>query len=755
MKKYLVIIAILLSNLSYTYSCGYAPHGEDVRYSLFLPEYFNYKDFSSFYFNADLFGFDYYYQNQYESNVEDWYNFTKKSVPIDDVNECLNSMKQTDINSNSSNKFVQYLYKNNLNDVIKYLITAKKCEEVNSTEDSNSWEREEKSSFDTQHFIEQLNHSIEAEKSSYLKRKYAFLTIRTAYYQKRIDLIKNLFDKYFAHGEKDYLYYWALYFNSFQNKNASVDIANVMANSVEKKYACYYFFHEQFDLEKALALAKSPSDIANIYAYASVQRLQPNLDYLKKIYENSNNSRILDFLLLREINKIEDRIYTPYYTNYLPSIPPQYINGSDYKSFDKETTETLRLGSEKERLYAKQVLNFINTIDFSKIKDVSLWKAAKIQLLFMTRDYAECLRNITEFEKKYSKEKVLSQIEKIKALCFISNQPVGKATIKDEVKPIILKYLNDEHFIFSLGRELEFRNNITDGLALISCTNSNRSYDYFNYSIEWQGNRLANAGLLKYFIEYFDYLDFVYDANNLQIIVNKISNNINDPFYKTIYRNLINDKNYLKDLLGTKYIRENRLAEAEKSYKSIDQKYWDENYNSWERSRLDENYLFDENPFYDLKYTLSFIPHEEKYIVNKLSVIQHLNKYIEIANNPNTKDRDYYYFIIGNCYLNMTTIGNSWMMRRFSSIYYDYESKDESYIDEREYLRGGIAQKYYHLAYENAKTDQFKALCLKMVDYVKNNCMDSKSNLLKTSYPKYFDDLSNCENLSDFFKHSR
>jgi hypothetical protein len=67
------------------------------------------------------FGFDYEYQNQYESNVEDWYSFAKKQVPIDDINECLNTYKLTDISSSSSNKFLQYLYKNKLNNIIQYL----------------------------------------------------------------------------------------------------------------------------------------------------------------------------------------------------------------------------------------------------------------------------------------------------------------------------------------------------------------------------------------------------------------------------------------------------------------------------------------------------------------------------------------------------------------------------------------------------------------------------------------------------------
>ena len=464
MKKYLVFTTLLLSSFSNVFSCGYSPYGEDIRYSLFLPEYFKYADFRAFNYNTQLFGFDYEYQNQYESNVDDWYNFVQKKVPVEDINECLNTLKLTDITSNSQNKFLQYLYQNKLNNVIQYLIIAKKCEDANNFQYDDPWERGETKRVDITPFLNKLQQLINKEKSSYLKRKYAFLTIRTAYYNGNQNVINTLFEKHFAQGKKDYLYYWALYFNAFQNENANVDIANIMAYSPEKKYAAYYYFHNQFNLENALVQAKSNQEIANIYAYASVQRIEPNLDYLKNIYQNSNQSRILDFLLLREINKIEDWIYTPYYTNYLPSIEFSTYWWNENQDI-VYSTEKLRERSEKDRVYAKQVLDFVNSVDYSKIKDISLWKAAQIQLLFMTKDYEICLNKIKTFEKQFSDEKVFAQIEKIKALCIISNQEIGKAIIKEEAKPIILKYLNDERFLFSLGRELEFRNNLPDAMA--------------------------------------------------------------------------------------------------------------------------------------------------------------------------------------------------------------------------------------------------------------------------------------------------
>ncbi|MCL9806245.1 hypothetical protein NAT51_11975 [Flavobacterium amniphilum] len=757
MKRFLVFTAVLLSSISKTFACGYSPYGEDVRYSLFLPEYFGYNDFKPFYYDSQLFGFNFEYDNSFDSNIYDWYYFTGKKVTLDEIDECMGSLTFTDINTDSKNGFVHFLYQNKMNNVINYLKMAKKCEAVNSLFYEDEWERDTpEKNLHQLAFLKKLKQAVIDEKNEYLKRKYAFLAIRTSYYIGNGESMSSLFDMYFKNGKKDYLYYWSLFFNSFTKDDKSIDVANIMAYSPEKKYAVYYYFHNDFNLQKALAKAKSKQEIANVHAYASVQKISPNLESLKKIYDNSHKSRILDFLLLREINKIEDWIFTPYYTNYLPSIDSadNWYEGEEVV----ESTNTLRNRSEKDRLYAKMVLDFVNSADLSKVENPVLWNASQIQLLFMTRNYAECLNRIHEFEKKHSKEKIFQQVEKIKALCVISDQGFGKAIVKDEIKPIILKYKSDERFLFSLGRELEFRGNIADGMALISFGNSISEY-YLDYDassgVEWQGNRLKSSGNLKYFYKYFDYLDFVYSAKEMQIVINKLNQNktSRDIFQKIIYSQLLKDKDQLTDLLGTKYIRENRLIAAELAFRSIGEKYWNDNYNAWERDEYGEYYSFEENPFYDFKHTENFIPHTEKYLVTKLSVTQHLIKYLKLANNPKTKDRDYYYFIIANCYVNMSQYGHSWMMRRYESTsdYREEEVYNESYIDETDYRNSNLAQQYYRLAYENAKTDKFKALCLRMIDFAKSNYPNDFKKL-RSRYPEFYNDLSNCEHLEEYFK---
>ncbi|MGA9638629.1 hypothetical protein [Flavobacterium sp.] len=745
MKNILVSTTLLLSSIWTAMGCGYSPYGEDIRFSLFLPSYFKYQDFAAFNYNANLFGFDFHGANQYESNVQDWYEFTNKEVSIESVNVFLNELKLTDIHPDSKNEFIGYLYKNKKTAVLQYMTLAKKGEVINALDINDPWEREEAEiKVNRAGFLEKIIKAFHTEKNEYLKRKYAFLAIRTAYYAKDKEVIEMLFNQEFKNGKKDYLYYWSLYFDSFNNSNSGVNIATVMNHSPEKRNACYYYFHEGFNLDSALLQTQTEEEIANVYSYASIQKLDQSLAYLKEIYANNPKSRTLSFLLLREINKIEDWVYTPYYVNYSPSIEPWY------NQTDRVTTNTLRDRSEKDRGYAAEMLAFLDTIDFSTVENPMLWDASEIQLLFLSKRYDDCLHKIALFENNFPTEKVKEQIEQIKALCLVSN----KASISKEVQSIVLKNSTDSRFLFALGRELEFRGNLSEGMALISMADHSNSYYYDENNVEWQANRLKTSGNLAVFYNYFDYLDFVYSTEQMQQLINKLNQPIESDFEKSIYKYLLKDKNYLTDLLGTKYFRENKLTQAYSVYKSIGTKYWQENYNAWERDKYGEDYGFYENPFYDFDYTKSFIPHKERFLVTKLSVTQHLIQYTNLASNPKTIDRDYYYFLVANCYFNMTQDGNSWMMRRYSSTRSYGDNLDDSYIDEAEYYQAQLAQHYYRKAFENAKTDQFKALCLRMIDYAKSN-YPNQFVQLKTAYPQYYKDLSNCENLEIYFKARR
>lgn len=758
MKNFILFIAVCFNSIPFSFSCGFSPYGEDVRFSLLFPGYFDYNSYQPFHYNNNAFWFPENQTEEYDANIHDWHKFTDEKVPLASIHYFMNHLKLTDISDQSTNDFVSYLYRNKLQHVIDYLVLAKKCEVFTGYDyQNNPWERETNQQATTTRsdYLRQLSEQCRKEKDRFLQRRYAFLIIRLAYYNNQPELIETYFDEYFKQSDTDFLYYWSLYFYCFTPGSTSSDVAKVMVNSPEKRYASYYYFHSKFSLKDALNTSKTDQDRANSYIFASIQKADKNLSNLTKIYSYDSRSEALGFLLLREINKLEDWIYTPYYSNYLPS------TSMNWWEYNKETTLTLRNRSEQDRLYARQVLNFVNSVDLKTVKDPELWRSAQIQLLFMTRSYSECLQKISVFMKTYPSRKSVEQAEQIKALCLAARQTTGSAVLKEETKEIILKNFNNNRFLFALARELEYLGNLPDAAALMSSLNQNLWSDYSQSdqkkAVWWQGNRQKKSGNLKCFYNYFDYIDFVYSADELSRIVHNIKAISQQPlnqFDSLIYSTLIHESGYLGDLLGTKYIRENRLNDALAAFRSVDGTYWANNYNAWERDWFDGGYYaFDHNPFYDFKNTPDFIEKRENFLVTKISVTEHLIDFLKKAEDVNNPKRAYYYFLVANCYFNMSQCGNSWMMRRFQSTTW-YINNEISYIDEREYRENHLAQNYYRLAYKYADNRKFKALCLRMEEYTYALSTEDEQHYdrLAKEYPEYYEDLSSCYNLDDYFK---
>lgn len=147
MKKFLVFTVLLVSSFK-SLACGYSPYGEDIRYCLFKPEYFSYSHYTTFYYNANLWGYDYdqnpnNYKTNVEANILDWYNFTNKKVSIEAIEDFNNNLTLTDIQPKSTNDFIQYLYQNKKTTAIDYLKMAKNCEAINNFFEEDTWERNE------------------------------------------------------------------------------------------------------------------------------------------------------------------------------------------------------------------------------------------------------------------------------------------------------------------------------------------------------------------------------------------------------------------------------------------------------------------------------------------------------------------------------------------------------------------------------------------------------------------------------------
>ncbi len=755
MKKLLLFTLVCFSINIYSVSaCWFEPYGKSVRFSLFQPRYLSVpSEYAAFLYNSDEF-FLSFQESDYDENVHAWQKLAGNKVSKSAISNFLYSQSYSDFNAQSTNEFIRYLFQNKRTDILDYLKMAKECEPYNSVDyENDAWERQENPqlmSINRKKLIAKIDNQLKTVTNEDLKRRYAFLQIRLEYYNQNYKAIGTTFNRNFAHSPKDFLYYWGLYFYCFSKESNSLDKANVLVNSRQKAQICYYHFNDSFSLREALDKAKDDNDRANAYIFASVQRLDPNLDYLQKIYQYNSKSKLLELLLFREIQKLEDWIFTPYYVNYMPS-----TEQTNYWRMDsKINTTTARQRSEKDRLYAQELLNFVQKVKLKNVQNPENWKLVEIQLLFMTRSFEQCIQQGQTFLKQHPNQKENKEVEQVLALAQIAKQQIGNVVISKEVQTTIQKNREDRKFIFAIGRELEYLNQLPEAVAIISLAGRSYEYSYDEYyddNVWWRANHSKKSSNLFYFSNYFDYIDYTYSAAQLQQIVDYLGKVPNDGFNQMIFKQLLVSKDLLSDLLGTKYIREDNLSAALTAFQSTKKEYWNKNYQRWERNKYDYGYwIFDANPFYDIKNTPDFIPDRKDFRLSKLSVLEHLIDYIDKSNDPKNPKNAYYSFIVANCYYNMSQHGNSWMMRRFQSTS-NFNWDQPSYVDEDEYRNNHLAQKYYHKAFEQTKNKKFKALCFYMIEFATKD-VDNDFKKSMNKLPDHYNEISNCYSLGNYFQ---
>ncbi|MBD8080876.1 hypothetical protein [Chryseobacterium caseinilyticum] len=776
MKKLVIFTAILL-NSAFS-ACGFYPYGEDVRFYFLNPENFSYKAYSSFYYSSLSFEQNPKALISNQDNEKLWRKYCSNKVAVEDISLVLENYNLSGIHENSANPFLRYLYSKKDVEAIHYLKFAKNCEYFNTWKD-DPWERNENTVTVKRNDL--LNKAISlASKSRKVdfKKRYAFLALRLAFYSKDMKSIEKIYRQHFSPNQtNDVIDVWALYFKAISEKNPALKnlyFAKVFAASPEKRFVSFQYFASKVPVTDVLNVAENQTEKANVLLLYGLYNPGKNLENIKQIYAEQPNYDGLSFLLYRELGKLEDWVFTPYYSLF---------STDDDLGSDSENENVLKIleRSGIDRAYAKQVLEFIDSVDLSKVENPHFWKYTRAELLFMTKNYTESLNQIAELEKVLPSEDLLrNNLEIIKTLNLFANQTYGNAKIPDEAKEIIIKNKDNKHFIFAMGRELEYLGNSDDAAFLYASLI--RSKDDYNY-VYYKSLENSNHTYGTYYNDYFDYLDAVYSPEKVVSFINKIKDLDKNPdsFYRNFYSVNQSEIKSLYDLLGTKYIRQNKLNLALNAFNTLGEDYFNEQYSLWEKDGkahyFSSGKIFDKNPFYHLKYTPDFIPEKEHFRVNKISVTRKLIEYLNKANNLQEKDRDYYYFLVANCYLNMSQYGNAWMMRRYSvSSAGNYSIRE----DIEEFNTAGLAKFYYGKALENAQTDKYKALCLRMqgrcenykYDFISENTSNSYSReddyeakrLGKNKYyqnfrnnysGQYEDMISGCESFKSYFKARR
>jgi len=772
MKNWIICIAVLISNIS-VFACGpWYPYGEDIRFSLFTPSLFVGDSYSEFNYTALL------YNERKELNAKEdpnsllWSRYCSTIPNIDDIYLAIYKLEANDLNDkNSPNTFVQYLHKNNDEAAINYLKFAKSCSPYSQIT-YDPWERK------GDHLKKQRNKKIKAalkkcsvESNEILKKRYAFLALRLAYYSGNESQVNSIYTNYFNREKTDVIDYWAAYFKlCFEPSSAgrNVELAQIFEKCPDKHFAVNQLFDRKIDLPKTLEASKNNREKGNAIVMYALRNPNRSLDLLKELERVDPDNPQLKFLIVREINKIEDWVLTPKYNLFPPS-----LEGDFYYSNEQENQYDQRVSSDK--MYAQEFAGWISEFTSeekerslklkfkSALEDQQNLRLASAYLMHIAGNTPEAIIHYNkigkienpEIQHLFNQLNLLAQVDAHTSEKWITQSNIDLLS-NSEVE-------NYSNFVFAIGREAEY--NKQTSLAACLYSHLNKNTEYWEESEAWKTPNHVSNLYGDFYINYFFYLDAEYSIEEVQDLISRIEKNDFPNEWLTKY--ISTDIERLYDLLGTKQLRENELDKAVEAFSKVSD-------STWHNEAYWYDQMLDANPFYTNFYAEHEKTDYDTVLYNKYQIAKKLKSYLEKGDDVNNPNRTQSYFIAANCYLNMTHYGNSWMMRRY---WWSTNQIKSGMVDDNEFARCDLAKKYYKKAYDLAKKEKQKALCLRMmgrcekyaqmeeneydwnVDYDKfggySEYIFSKNKTYKELKNKYPDDyetlISNCESFSEYY----
>ncbi|WP_159038375.1 hypothetical protein [Brumimicrobium mesophilum] len=728
--KYWIASFLFLTSFSISFACGpWYPYGEETRFSLLYPGWFDNGGLSEFYYSADYIAEVYEFSAENDKNVLDWCETTDNNVSKESVFHVLYGMSIKEIHEAKNEPFINALKYNGKEAYIDYLVFAKTYSHLNDVT-NDYWERDETYHDSLRNVaVELAIQKAESTTDEILKRRYAFLALRFQFYSGNEAEVVELYQHYFYGKSELAIDRWAEY-HRLHYENNSVErnfrVAQLFASVHSKRRGLWNLFNKNVPKSQILELAKTNQEKANIHAMYMLRERGKSLENIKTIYQLDPKNELLPFFVIREVNKLENWVLGPEITAYEPVIRSHEVNEEIASGIMKERIV-------EDRLYAKKLLNWITNDAMELNADV---KSASIAILSLVVNQPKI--GLEHLESQTFSSPELSNWKKnISILLNVKNSKNPKLEDFEIDTLLITDYRFKNALIFAIGRTLEFSGNITESMLLFSHINHNNKY--YN-SFTWSESNGLAAYNVDFYYDGFDYFDANYSAAEIEKGWNKIEKQGNSFLTEPI----LNDKLNWLDLIGTKYLREENLKKSIAIWEEIPVEYWSS------EARNYDDYL-QANPFYADFYSSHEKTKGDTISYTKLEIAQELQKRIKQSKKLKGNARAKVLFEIANCYYNMTQYGNSWMMKRY---YWSIHNYNTIYADNVDFNTCVNAKKYYMLAKQATQSSDFQALCLRMAgkceslsarfnkNYYENN---KYYNQLKKEFPNDQEELlTNC-----------
>lgn len=386
-----ISVVLLLLPKKAAKACGFYVAPGEYRFWLLQPDLTNQYDLTPFFFASG-----YLYRGdmrlakeQYPAqNVQEWYDEIEGKATKADIDELLyNTDANTFLTNQASivrrNAFLRFLLLPQNKEWYRYMVLSKKMELRSLNPDP--WGEEE---FDAGSFekLKMEGAALQQQaKRNFVQFRTAFQMIRLHAGSGQLQVAQVLYDRWIEPAKTNsWIKSAALYQLAINTPGLKQEylLSKVFDRGDYHRTPCLVLFNSN-KVDSIVTLAKNQHEKNVLYAMKAFNYPGRSLHFLKAIYRSEPAYKDMQFLLLREINKVEDWLLTTKFTSFQEpaTYPEQYDWNSSYADHAAENLAN-------DKAYAQELYRFIlQIINDKKNKPAGMLHLYAAHLCLVQKDY--------------------------------------------------------------------------------------------------------------------------------------------------------------------------------------------------------------------------------------------------------------------------------------------------------------------------------------------------------------------------------
>ena len=551
----------------------------------------------------------------------------------------------------AKNTFVQALQKPQHRALWEYLRTVKESEGYTASDFHWDFRKSKASQLvrERQELIVALQEKLKStELTPFLRARYAFLALRLLFYAEKgnkAQSMRDLFDRYLAPlPDGDVLRNWGLHYlaqTTSDDAERNYFHALVFDRCNDKKLRSHQLFQSP-NAEAALRLARNNHEKTVILTLKELNNPGKSLASIRRVLDWTPGSPYLQLLVSREINKLEDWIFTPEYLNRAGSLHHSLLGRDPYEETNGGYDALPQKWRANDLAYLRELRQTLEQSLPQAGDNLHFLRLAVAHLYLMDHrpnDARPYLADADAPNFVYALQKRLLNLS-----LTLNTRDVRSPEAQNELAGH-LRWLEQN------------QDSILDGTRTFSLAMAMVAKSYEQKRSAAYTALLYNRGNLRgyfgdYHLPYYARLHYLDTKGSPEAVreVIRLLEKKNKTAFEQLLAEPYRDAWPFYDLLGTMLLREGKTAEANALFRQIPAEFWN--------TRYQFAIWLDDDPFTRLKH-LPSPPSWEQY--NKATATNRLLE-LEKTAETNPAQSAECYRQLGNAWYNFSDYGNSWMM---------------------------------------------------------------------------------------------